>query len=148
MLPKIHSDKMAEESGPDRILPCDNLTTWERDGCVKIRKTKDWPANRDTMSLPTFVRKQCESGGAQTAMIVKRNGKQVTWTYDEYYQDIITTSKAFVALGLEERKAVCIFGFNSPEWFFAYHGAYFSNGMVRLLNVDLETSTRCNLTLK
>lgn len=43
------------ETGPDRVLSTENLTSWSKDGCVKIRKTKDWPANRDTISLPTLV---------------------------------------------------------------------------------------------
>lgn len=46
---------MSDEKGPDRVLSAENLTTWSKDGCVKIRKTKDWPANRDTISLPTLV---------------------------------------------------------------------------------------------
>ena len=46
---------MSDEKGPDRVLPADNLTCWTKDGCVKIRKTTEWPANRDTVSLPTLV---------------------------------------------------------------------------------------------
>jgi long-chain-fatty-acid--CoA ligase ACSBG len=33
-------------------------------------------------------------------------------------------------LGVEERKAVNIMGFNSPEWAIAYHGSIFHNNVV------------------
>lgn len=122
---------MSDQEGPDRIFPCENLTTSEKDGCVKIRKTKDWPANRDTMSLPTFFRKQCESAADQKALSVKRDGKWVNWTYKQYYDDVITVSKAFITLGLERYNSVCIYGFNCPEWFFSYLAAIHAGGKVK-----------------
>jgi hypothetical protein len=50
---------MAQEEGPDRIIPTDNLTTWKQDGCVKLRTIPEFPGNRDSMSLVTFTKKQC-----------------------------------------------------------------------------------------
>lgn len=117
---------MSDEKGPDRVLSAENLTSWSKDGCVKIRKTKDWPANRDTISLPTLVKKQCQSAGSKTALAVKREGQWVKWSYSEYYDEIVTTAKAFIAMGLEPHNSVCIYGFNSPEWFFADIGAIFA----------------------
>ena len=38
-------------------------------------------------------------------------------------------AKAFIALGLEPRKSVCILGFNSPEWFISSLAAIFSNAI-------------------
>ena len=128
---------MSEEKGPDRIIPTDNLTTWEKDGCVKIRKTKEWPANRDSISLPTLVKKQCDSAGTQTALAVKRGGQWVKWNYNEYYNAIVTTAKAFIALGLEAHNSVCIYGFNSPEWFFSDIGAIFAGAKVSNMRVIL-----------
>ena len=51
---------MAEEEGPDRIIPTDNLITWEKDGCVKLRMIPEFPGNRESMSLITFTKKQCQ----------------------------------------------------------------------------------------
>ena len=101
---------MTQERGPDRILPTEELTTFKKDGCVKLRKTNEWPGNRDIISLPSLVKKQCESAGKLTAMAVKRGEKWIKWSYSEYYQDILKTAKAFIALGLERHNSVCIFG--------------------------------------
>lgn len=121
---------MSDELGPDRVLPTKDSVTWKPDGCVAIRKAKDWPANRDTVSLPTMVKKQCELGGSQAAMLVKREGKWVQWTYKEYYRDICIAAKGFIALGLEPFHGVAILGFNSPEWFLSDIGTIFAGGFV------------------
>ncbi len=116
--------------GPDKIIPTEDLMTWVPDGAVKIRKTKEWPANRDTMSLPTLVKKQCESGGSQTAIGVKRDGKWIKWSFTNYYRDCRIAAKALIALGLEPFHGVAILGFNSPEWFFSDIGAIMAGGFV------------------
>ena len=72
--------------GPDRVLPCDNWSTSDIDGYVRLRTKKEWPANREPMSLPTFFKKQCESGGQQTALNVKRDGVWIKWSYNDYYR--------------------------------------------------------------
>lgn len=118
------------QEGPDRVLPTEDLVTWASNGCVKIRKAKDWPANRDVLSLPTLVKKQCESGGPATALAVKRDGSWKKWSYNQYYEEVVWTAKAFIALGLEPHNAVCIYGFNAPEWFFSDIGAIFAGGKV------------------
>lgn len=118
-----------EETGPDRILPTDKLCTWLADGAVRIRMTKDWPANRETMSVPTLVKKQCLSGGTQTACAVKRNGRWVQWSYNDYYRDCCIAGRALIKLGLEPFHGVCILGFNSPEWFFSDIGAIMAGGV-------------------
>ena len=55
-------------------------------------------------------------------MGVKREGKWVKWSYRDYLNDVRCAARAFVACGLEERGAVAIFGFNSPEWFISSLG--------------------------
>lgn len=39
-------------------------------------------------------------------------------------------AKALHVLGIEERKAVNIMGFNSPEWAIAHFGSIFHNNVV------------------
>ncbi len=51
---------MAQEEGPDRIISTENLTNCARDGCVKLRMIPEFPGNRDSMSLITFTKKQCQ----------------------------------------------------------------------------------------
>ena len=153
-------------SGPDRILPADDYVSTAKDGCVKLRITKEWPANRPPVSVPTAVKKQCESAGDITALAVKRNGKWVKWSYKMYYEAIVKTAKAFIALGLEPHNSVCIFGkllikkrypislsylfqrtffpvgFNAPEWHFSDIGAIFAGGKV--LNIGNYFVYLCN----
>ena len=123
---------MSDDIGPDRIIPSDDLITWKADGAVKIRKTKDWPANKDTMSLPTLIKKTCESVPSQIGLAVKRDGMWKKWTYKEYYRDSYIAGKALVALGLEPFHGVSILGFNSPEWFFAEIGCIMAGGFVSI----------------
>ncbi len=98
---------------------------------MRIRKTKEWPANRDAVSLPTFFKKQCESGGDHKALFVKRDGTWKSWTFTQYYETVMTAAKAFIALGLEPHNAVCVYGFNSPEWFFSDIAAICAGGKVK-----------------
>ena len=44
----------------------------------------------------------------------------------EYYNDIRTVAKGFIALGLERYHSVCILGQNNPEWFISNFGAIFA----------------------
>ena len=101
---------MTQEIGPDRIIPTEDLTTTAKDGCVRIRKTSEWPGNRDTVSIPTIFNKKCLSAGNSTALGIKRDGKWVKWTYLDYLRDVEIVAKAFIALGLEPYNSVCISG--------------------------------------
>ena len=123
---------MTQEVGPDRILPTENLTTIHKDGCVKIRKTSEWPGNREVVSIPTIFKKKCLSAGNSIALGVKRDGKWVKWTYLDYLRDVQIVAKAFIALGLEPYNSVCISGFNSPEWFFSDVAAIFAGAKVHI----------------
>ncbi len=46
---------------------------------------------------------------------VGEDWKETTWK--DYYQQVRTTARAFMALGLEKGKAVSILGNNCPQWF-------------------------------
>lgn len=45
------------------------------------------------------------------------------------FLDVECAARAFLHLGLEERKSVAIMGFNSPEWFIADLAAMFGGGV-------------------
>ena len=117
--------------GPDRIIPCDNYTTWDQDGAVHIRKTSDWPANMEPVSLVTMFDKTCQSAGAGlTVYKYKEDGKYVSVSYADYHKLVKTVARAFIKLGLEPNRAVAIWGFNSPEWFQADIACTYVGGMV------------------
>lgn len=116
--------------GPDRIVDTNNIVTWDNDGYTKIQMKKEYPANIEAKSLVTLVKEQCqEAGDSQIAFQVKRGGKWIKWSFADYYKDIKCVSRAFVKLGLEERKTVCVQGFNSPEWFLSCQGAVHAGGI-------------------
>ena len=121
-------------SGPDIVIPTDNLTTWDADGYTKVHTTNEHPANIQPKSLVTMVKEQCRAGGASmTAFKVKRDDKWVSWTFEDYYRDINCVARAFIKLGLEERHTVCVQGFNSPEWFLSCQAAVHVGGIVSIL---------------
>lgn len=67
--------------------------------------------------------------GDREAICVKRDGKWVKWTWNEYNADVLCCARASVALGLSRFGVSSILGFNSPEWFIAYMGAIFAGGV-------------------
>ena len=124
---------LSKMSGPNKVSDTNDVLTWKNDGCVKIQIGNDYPANMEPKSLVTVVKEQCEEGGDNmVAFQVKRDGEWIKWSYTDYYTDIQCVARAFVKLGLEERKTVCIQGFNSPEWFLSCQGAIHAGGMVSL----------------
>lgn len=63
------------------------------------------------------------------ALKVERpEGTWVTWTWQQYWADIHTAARAFVALGLGRFQAVNIMGFNCPEWHIANMAAIVAGG--------------------
>ena len=59
----------------------------------------------------------------------ERNVPFKKWSWSQYLGETIVTAKAFRHLGLEHRDAVCIFGFNSPEWMISQMGCIFAGGI-------------------
>ena len=49
-------------------------------------------------------------------------GKWTFWTWGEVWDISFQFAKALISFGVSKRSAVNIIGFNSPEWFFAFHG--------------------------
>ena len=49
-------------------------------------------------SIDIFLR-ACQAASNLPALRVKRKKKWISWTYENYYQDIMTAAKAFIALG-------------------------------------------------
>ena len=60
--------------------------------------------------------------GSRPALRVKRDGKWVTWSYEQYHAEATRAAKSMIRLGLQEHHGVGIIGFNSPEWHISYLG--------------------------
>eukprot|EP00928_Gymnodinium_smaydae_P051205 TRINITY_DN3473_c0_g1_i2.p1 TRINITY_DN3473_c0_g1~~TRINITY_DN3473_c0_g1_i2.p1 ORF type:complete len:780 (+),score=190.48 TRINITY_DN3473_c0_g1_i2:58-2397(+) len=52
-----------------------------------------------------------------------------TWTWKEYYDDVMRAAKAFLAMGLQPMDAVNIRGVNSPEWLITFMGCIAAGGL-------------------
>jgi len=63
------------------------------------------------------------------ALKTKINGKWQETSWEAYHSSTRTAARAFMALGLEPGRSVCILGTNRPEWFIADLGAIFAGGM-------------------
>jgi long-subunit acyl-CoA synthetase (AMP-forming) len=55
--------------------------------------------------------------GNRIALKHKVGGQWKETTWKDYYQQVRTTARAFMSLGLEKGKAVSILGNNCPQWF-------------------------------
>ena len=63
------------------------------------------------------IRKTVEGFGNKIALKTKIDGEWEEMTWEEYYGQVRTTARAFIALGLERGKGLSILGNNCPKWF-------------------------------
>lgn len=116
--------------GPNQIIPSKAIFTTYAEGAVQISKLGHEPGkSRPPISVPGMLKAAAEESPNSPALLDKRNGKWVTWTYEDYYEEVRNAAKGFIALGLQRHEAVCILGFNSPEWFIANHAAIMAGGI-------------------
>ena len=83
-------------------------------------------------TLSNIVRTQAKDRGDAPALKVQRGSdfKEVTWSWNQFYRDAFAFAKSLRAIGVEERKAVNIYGFNAPEWAIACFGSMLHNNVV------------------
>jgi long-chain-fatty-acid--CoA ligase ACSBG len=72
----------------------------------------------------------CKQQKKKPALKVMRNGKEQVWSYDQLYRDSFSFAKGMIRLGVEERKAVNIMGFNAPEWAIAFYAGILAHNVV------------------
>ncbi len=65
----------------------------------------------------------------QPALSIKVNNVWESKTWQEYYDQVQVTARAFMALGLEKGDAVTIIGANSPQWLISDYGAIFAGAV-------------------
>ena len=81
-------------------------------------------------TLPSKFRSVVAQRGDAGAVFVQRNKKVFTWSWRQYWNDSFAFAKSLRALGVEERKSINIFGYNSPEWAISFWGALLHNNVV------------------
>ncbi|XP_008200673.1 very long-chain-fatty-acid--CoA ligase bubblegum isoform X2 [Tribolium castaneum] len=119
------------QNGPDQILPAEDSTTTSPDVPVRLRIPETGKAIETTppVSIPGLLKRTATDFPDHPALAYKAEGKWNKITYKEYYELVRTCAKAFIKLGLERHHAVCILGFNSPEWFISDLAAIFAGGI-------------------
>lgn len=74
-------------------------------------------------------KKTADKYGDRVALKAKIGGEWKETTWKEYYQQVRTTARAFMALGLEKGKAVSILGNNCPQWFISDMAGIFAGAV-------------------
>jgi len=106
--------------------------------CVDLRLTKSGLGSHDEsppLTIFELLRKAI-SNNAHSAMLAKehlnKHGDYDGWRYtsrQELYQQVQCAARGFIACGLREWEAVCIMGFNAPQWFIADLAAIYGGGI-------------------
>lgn len=68
--------------------------------------------------------------GDKPAFYIERQGKVLSWTWNQYWRDAEAFAKALHSLGVNERKSINVMGHNSPEWVIAFVGGQLHNMIV------------------
>eukprot|EP01062_Namystynia_karyoxenos_P078783 TRINITY_DN8171_c0_g1_i1.p1 TRINITY_DN8171_c0_g1~~TRINITY_DN8171_c0_g1_i1.p1 ORF type:complete len:817 (+),score=277.22 TRINITY_DN8171_c0_g1_i1:117-2567(+) len=143
----LPTSKRARYEGRERQLQVDGKWwTSDRHAVMPPRTAvnPDVPAGHRPTTLGELFRAAARAHGDKEALRVERlaDGKAPegtdpdvpanwrVWTWSEYYAESCSAAKGFLALGLQDKNSVCVFGFNSPEWFMAQQGAMLANGAV------------------
>ena len=88
---------------------------------------REGAASLPPSTVPRVFRENALLEPERLALQVERGGASIEWTWAQYYSEARTFAKALMALGVRERAAVNIIGFNAPEWFIAFTGSILAN---------------------
>jgi len=126
----MEEDTGSHVNGPDQIITCNNLITWDPKGSVKIRMDRTAFGSKEPISIPGLLKKTAEENPHVPALKTRepKTGVEKTWTWTDYHQDVRTVAKAFISLGFARFDSVCILGFNAPEWVISDVAAIFAGG--------------------
>lgn len=85
-------------------------------------------------TIPSVLENTKDERPESPALRVQRPSKaglvEHTWTWKQYWEQCRAFAKSLHEIGVQERKAVNIMGFNCPEWCIAFFGAIFHNNIV------------------
>ncbi|CAG9317762.1 unnamed protein product [Blepharisma stoltei] len=85
------------------------------------------PGASPPMTFINIFQDALQTHAQQPALRVKRGGKWVTWTYQQYYDDSLRFARAAINLGIKPRAVTNIIGFNAPEWLISFAGSLIAN---------------------
>ncbi|EAR97244.2 acyl-CoA synthetase (AMP-forming)/AMP-acid ligase II (macronuclear) [Tetrahymena thermophila SB210] len=92
---------------------------------LPIRVKKSGPGSEQPFTLVEMFERIVKQIPDSPALSVKKNGKWVTLTYKQYFEESKVFGKALISLGMTPYRSVNIIGFNSPEWVISFYGSIF-----------------------
>lgn len=73
-------------------------------------------ATKPPTTLIAQLKTTVEKWGDKPALVVKRNGANVIWTYKQYLNDAYKVAKALISLDINAYSCAGILSYNYPEW--------------------------------
>ena len=83
----------------------------------------------DKQTVIEAMKKTVDKFSHQIALKTKINDKWEEITWQAYYDQVRTTARAFMALGLGEGNTINILGNNCPQWFISDMAAIFAGAI-------------------
>uniref|UniRef100_A0A671UF09 long-chain-fatty-acid--CoA ligase n=1 Tax=Sparus aurata TaxID=8175 RepID=A0A671UF09_SPAAU len=130
------SDTLGEKPKPvpmsttaPTLAPADQLWSTSRDKAVRLRMEGSGPASETPMTIHQMFLETVQQYEQFPALAYKKEGRWLTMTWRQYYDQCRAAAKSFLKLGLERYHGVGILGFNSPEWFIADIGSILAGGL-------------------
>ena len=80
-------------------------------------------------TIMEVMKNTAEKNRNKVALKTKIGGEWKEMTWGEYYDQVKITARAFIALGLEQGKAISILGNNCPQWFISDLAAIFAGAV-------------------
>ena len=102
---------------------------WATDSTAElpIIMTQSGPGAIAPITVMEWWKTVLEKYAKKPALSEKIAGKWQTLSYQEYYDLVVKFALGLVRLGISERSAVSILGYNSREWMIIFFGTIFAN---------------------
>ena len=115
----------------DRDLETGRNVFWTTDPSVElpILMHKEGLGSMPPSTVPQTFKESAFLEPDRLALQAERDRKELKWTWKRYYEEACSFAKAMISLGVRERAATNIIGWNAPEWFITFTGTILANNI-------------------
>jgi long-chain acyl-CoA synthetase len=99
-------------------------------------KRPEPPPKKVYETIPKLIRHNFDQGADETAMCQKKFGIWKKYPWRKNYENIRQLSLGLISLGLNRRDVVCLYGDNTPEWFWGEFAAQAAGAIPAAVPVD------------